>query len=71
MKNSKRITISRKFSSIALIVSIITIVIAYFTLNYYKSTMIHEVYTSTQTKLIHTLDDKIDSKPLEKRKKDS
>jgi len=62
MKDSKRVTISRKFSVIALIVSIITIAIAYFTLNYYKSTMIDEIYTSTQKKLLHTLDEKIDSK---------
>jgi|GEM_PF-315845 len=62
MDTKKRLTIARKFSSISLLVSIITLVIAYIILNSYKSTMISEVYEKTQKSLLHSLDEKMQAK---------
>lgn len=42
MTNLKRVTISKKFSLISLVIAILTIIVAYFVLNYYKSIMIED-----------------------------
>ena len=60
--NKKRISISYKFTVITTIVSIITVVIAYFGLNGYKSSLIKNVYQQTNKKLLNSLDLKIDGK---------
>ena len=62
MNNKKRLTISKKFTINAVIVSSITLIIAYFILNSYKTSLVNEVYNNTQHKLIAKLDDQILSK---------
>jgi len=62
MSNKKRLTISKKFTINALVISTITLVAAYLILNTYKSSLVSEVYENTQHKLIEKLDDKIQSK---------
>ncbi len=62
MNVKKRLTISRKFSSISFIVSIVTIIVAYVVLTMYKSTMIDEVYTKTKIKLEQSIDEKMEAK---------
>ncbi|MEA3315884.1 MAG: methyl-accepting chemotaxis protein [Campylobacterota bacterium] len=62
MKNVKRLTISKKFTIIAIFVTLITIIIAYFLLNIYKSTMIETVYKHKQNSLILEINQKIKSK---------
>jgi len=62
MNNKKRLTISKKFTINALIVSSITLILAYAILNTYKSSLIDEVYENTNEKLLIKLDDKISAK---------
>ncbi len=62
MQNKKRFTISKKFSLISISISIITLIIAYIALNSYKNSMVDEVYTNTQVKLLQSLEEKMFTK---------
>ena len=58
----KRVLISRKFTTIAIIVALITIVLSYIGLNLYKSTIKSEIYTNTKKELVYTLDNYLKAK---------
>jgi len=62
MQNKKRYTINKKFTINSIVVSLITLILAFFTLNMYKSNMKDDIYESTQHKLISKLDSKIQAK---------
>ena len=62
MQNKKRFTISKKFTINSMIVSIVTLILAFFILNMYKSNMKDDIYESTQHKLIEKLNSKIKAK---------
>jgi len=62
MQNKKRFTISKKFTINSMIVSVVTLILAFFILNMYKSNMKDDIYKSTQHKLIVKLDSNIKAK---------
>ena len=58
----KRKTISTKFANISILVSVVIILVGYFTLNTYKSTIDEEVYKNTKEELISTYNEYLNSK---------
>jgi len=58
----KRKTISKKFVNISILVSVVIILIGYFTLNTYKSTIDEEVYQNTQIELVSRYNEYMNSK---------
>ncbi len=58
----KRVSISYKFTVISVLISVVAVVLVYIGLNMYKSTLIDQVYESTQQKLLKNIDEKIVSK---------
>ncbi len=58
----KRSTISKKFTLISIVVSVSTIILAYFGLNIYKSTIKNDVYNNTRTELLSNLEESIENK---------
>jgi methyl-accepting chemotaxis protein len=58
----KRFTISKKFTLISIVVSIATIILTYFGLSIYKSTITDNVYQNTKSELLATLEESIKSK---------
>ncbi|MDC0933497.1 methyl-accepting chemotaxis protein [Arcobacteraceae bacterium] len=58
----KRKTISTKFATVSLIVSIVIILIGYLVLNEYKKTIDNEVYLNTQKELLSTYNEYLNSK---------
>jgi methyl-accepting chemotaxis protein len=62
MEKKKRFTINKKFTINSILVSLVTLVLAFFVLNIYKSNLKEDIYNSTQSKLITKLDSQIESK---------
>ena len=58
----KRVLISRKFTFIAIIVAVVTIILSYIGLNLYKSTIKNEIYENTQKELIDTFNSYVNAK---------
>jgi methyl-accepting chemotaxis protein len=58
----KKKSILREFASIAVIVSVLTIIISYLGLNMYKSTITENIYETTKTDLLAKLDSSLESK---------
>ena len=58
----KRVLISRKFTSIAIIVAIVTIVLSYIGLNLYTSTIKNDIYLNTKKELVYSLNNYLKAK---------
>jgi len=62
MQNKKRFTINKKFTINSIVVSLVTLTLAFFVLNIYKSQLKDDIYETTQGKLVTKLDSQIESK---------
>ncbi|MBI3873839.1 MAG: chemotaxis protein, partial [Arcobacter sp.] len=58
----KKVSILNKFSKIAIVVSVVTIILSFLSLNIYKSTITDSVYESTKTDLLALLHNSFDAK---------
>lgn len=58
----KNFSISKKFTLVSLSVTVLSIVIGYFTLNYYKNQLTNDVYNSIKSELSKSSKDRIKAK---------